>query len=303
MNFPTFPTFSKISLGTSQFGNGDYKMSYNYCKAIIDKALSNKINYIDTSPYYGDGKAEDMVGKCLKNVTRDRYIISSKAGRNSDKTYSYRYYDIANSVMKSIQRLGCGYIDILFINDIEYAENIDIIIQESLTALLYLKRQGYIKYIGLSGFYLKKMNYVIERSSCIDYVLSYGCYTLINDTLNHFAPGWNSKNIKIIQGGVTNKGLLSNNVVNCNTSVSYQEQDICKKMNDFCHVNKVNIVEKAFYFTLAYKRISTILVGINSVDELEEYMNWLDKEYSNNNRFINTLIEMSKPIKNKEWLF
>ena len=42
-----FPTFSKISLGTSQFGNGDYKMSYNYCKAIIDKALSNKINYIE----------------------------------------------------------------------------------------------------------------------------------------------------------------------------------------------------------------------------------------------------------------
>ena len=77
MNFPIFPTFSKISIGTSQFGKDENNMGYNQCKAIITKALLNKINYIDTSPFYSGGKSEEMVGKCLQNITRDKYIISS----------------------------------------------------------------------------------------------------------------------------------------------------------------------------------------------------------------------------------
>ena len=47
MDLPKLP---KISIGTSGFGNDYGKMSYGDCKQIIDKALINRINYIDTSP-------------------------------------------------------------------------------------------------------------------------------------------------------------------------------------------------------------------------------------------------------------
>lgn len=300
MDLPRLP---KISVGTSGFGNDYGKMSYGDCKQIIDKALINRINYIDTSPYYGNGLAEEMVGKCLSNVSRDRYIISTKAGRKSQREYSYRYYDIANSVMNSLKRLNCRYLDIVFINDIEFSDNLDVIINESIPALIYLKNQGYIKYIGLSSMFLDKMDYIIKRSPHINYVMSSSTYTLINNKLNQYTPGWNSSGIQVILGGVTSKGLLTKNGPYLNHPAPKKIKDVCKKMNDFCNDNNIDITEKAFYFSLGYKRFATILVGVHSSSELEKYITWLDKEFGNNKIFINTLLEMAKPIKNADWFF
>ena len=74
-------------------------------------------------------------------------------------------------------------------------------------------------------------------------------------------------------------------------------------MNDFCNDNKIDINEKAFYFSFAYKRFATILVGVHSASELEKYITWVDNEFGNNKIFINTLLEMAKPIKNADWFF
>ena len=300
MDLPKLP---KISIGTSGFGNDYGKMSYGHCKQIIDKALINRINYIDTSPYYGNGLAEEMVGKCLANVARNRYIISTKAGRKSKREYSYRYYDIANSVMNSLKKLNCGYIDIVFINDIEFSDNLDVILNESIPALIYLRNKGYLKYIGLSGMFLDKMDYVIKRTTHINYVMSSCNYTLINDTLNQYTPGWNSSNIQVILGGVTAKGLLTKRGPTWDHPAPKIIKDVCKKMNEFCNDNHINITEKAFYFSLGYKRFATILVGVNSASELEDYIEWTDKQFCNNKTFINTLTEMAKPIKNIDWFF
>ena len=99
MDFFQLPILPKISIGTAGFGNEYGEMSYGECKQIIDKALLNRINYIDTSPYYGNGLSEEIVGKCLQNVSRDRYIISTSTGRYSKTKYSYRYYDIIYCVI------------------------------------------------------------------------------------------------------------------------------------------------------------------------------------------------------------
>lgn len=300
MNLPDLP---KISIGTRGFGNEYGKMTYGDCKQIIDKALLNRINYIDTSPMYGEGLSEEIVGKCLYGVSRERYIISTSAGRSKQNSYSYTYYNIANSVMNSLKKLGSGYIDIVFINDIEYADNLDIIINESIPALLYLRKQGYVKYIGLSSMFLEKIDYVVSKCSYINYIQTYCNYTLINDTLTQYAPNWNSRGIKIIHGGVTSMGLLTPQGPPITTPAPSTIKDICKKMNEFCHENRINIVEKSFYFTLGYQRISTILLGVTSTKELDDYFSWLDRQYCNNKIYINTLIEMAKPIKNHSWFF
>ena len=65
--------------------------------------------------------------------------------------------------------------------------------------------------------------------------------------------------------------------------------------------HNINIVEKSFYYSYLYAKIDYLLVGVTSVKQLEEYIHWLDHLYTNNKTFINTLLEMATPIKNKLW--
>ena len=62
-----------------------------------------------------------------------------------------------------------------------------------------------------------------------------------------------------------------------------------------------DIVEKAFYYTYQNPNIDTILLGITSVNQLDQYIDWVNRLYCNNKIYINTLVEMSKLIHNKLW--
>ena len=125
------------------------------------------------------------------------------------------------------------------------------------------------------------------------------CYTLINDKISEYAPGWNSSNIQVILGGVTSKGLLTKRGPNWDHPAPKHVRDVCKKMNDFCNDNNINITEKAFFYSLSYKRFATILVGVNSASELDDYMKWCDNQFSNSK----ILIYVLKNDKIKFYLF
>ena len=69
---------SVIGLGGHHIGRQkDEKDSIPIIRAAIDAG----INFIDVSPYYGLTKAENVLGKALKRISRDRYILATKCGR------------------------------------------------------------------------------------------------------------------------------------------------------------------------------------------------------------------------------
>jgi L-galactose dehydrogenase len=293
MNIP------RISIGTAGFANMYENITLDECSKIVNKAIIHKYSYFDTAPYYGNGQSEEILGKCLKNYSRDKFFISTKAGRIGNE-FKYGYYDIIQSVMKSLKRLGIKYIDIVFIHDIECCKALNIILEESLPALKYLQNQGFVKYIGISGLYLNQLNYVSDNFK-IDYILTYCCYTLINNSLTKYSDKWKEQNIKIIQGGVTSMGLLTPQGPPRWHPASYDIKAVCNKLNHFCSEKNINIVEKAFYYTYQNPNIDTILLGITSVNQLDQYIDWVNRLYCNNKIYINTLVEMSKLIHNKLW--
>ena len=88
------------------------------CIASYDcrSAIDNGINYIDTSPFYGEGRSEEFIGRALKGVARDRFYIGTKVGRyfwEISKRFDFSAERVTKSIEESLTRLQLEYVDIL----------------------------------------------------------------------------------------------------------------------------------------------------------------------------------------------
>ena len=107
---------------------------FTSAEAIVRAAWAAGVRYVDTAPFYGFGQAERCVGDALRNVPRDEWVLSTKVGRllcpnpsaaehqqnrmPFDAVFDYSYDAIMRSFEDSLQRLGLGRIDILYVHDI-----------------------------------------------------------------------------------------------------------------------------------------------------------------------------------------
>src|SRR3954466_8852058 len=72
---------SALAYGGSSLGSAFRDIDEAEGIRSVHVALDHGINLIDTAPYYGATKAETVLGKALKGVARDRYILATKVAR------------------------------------------------------------------------------------------------------------------------------------------------------------------------------------------------------------------------------
>lgn len=83
------------------------------------------------------------------------------------------------------------------VHDCEFAPSVDIIVNETLPALEQVVKSGKARFIGITGFSIKVLKEVVERSKTkIDSILSYSRLTLLDDVLLDYIPDFkvSSKN-------------------------------------------------------------------------------------------------------------
>ncbi|MEN8222744.1 MAG: aldo/keto reductase [Acidobacteriota bacterium] len=121
---------------------------------LVEAALENGMNYLDTAHVYQRGKNEQMLGEVLKGVKRDSYFLATKVpGNHADrKTGLYTdKTDPADFLKKfeiSLKRLKLDYVDVLFLHSVKRKESVTF---EPLMSLLQkLKKEGKTKFIGVS---------------------------------------------------------------------------------------------------------------------------------------------------------
>ena len=79
---------SVLSFGASSLGSVFRETSDRESIKTVHR-LDAGINYIDVSPYYGLTKAESVLGQAIKELPRDRFLLSSKAGRYGENTFDF----------------------------------------------------------------------------------------------------------------------------------------------------------------------------------------------------------------------
>lgn len=85
----------------------------------IQSAIKSGINYIDTAPFYGQGRSEQVLGRALKDVPRQAYYIATKVGRydfDLEHSFDFTAKRVVEGFKKSLNLLGLDYVDIIQVN-------------------------------------------------------------------------------------------------------------------------------------------------------------------------------------------
>lgn len=139
---------SAVGVGCNNFGGACDQAATT---TVVNKALDVGITLFDTADYYGQGKSETFLGKAL-GVRRKDVIIATKFGLAMGNTFDLRGGGsrdyILRAVEASLRRLGTDYIDLYQL----HVPDADTPVEETLSTLDTLVRQGKVRYIGHSNF-------------------------------------------------------------------------------------------------------------------------------------------------------
>jgi len=142
---------SIIALGTWVFG-GDFWGGSKTKDSLetVHAAIDSGINFIDTAPIYGNGRSEEIVGKAIKGK-RDKVYIATKCGLRAEGksiTHDLSQKNILKEVDDSLRRLQ---IDVIDLYQCHWPDE-NTALEETAAALLKLKEEGKIRYIGISNY-------------------------------------------------------------------------------------------------------------------------------------------------------
>ena len=165
-----------LGFGASSLGQEFRKVNLDEALRSVRVALDCGLNLIDTSPFYGRGMSEVLLGIALRDLPRDSYTLCTKLGRYDLQHFDFSAKRVAESIDVSLHRLGTDHLDIILCHDIEFVR-MQQIVDETLPALRQVQRQGKVRFIGFSGYPQKIFRFICDRTD-VDCVLSYNQYTL-----------------------------------------------------------------------------------------------------------------------------
>jgi len=153
---------TRVGIGTAPIGSTPGWRIYwgpqdeNEAIRAIEAALDLGVNWIDTAPFYGWGRAEQIVGKALRGK-RDRVYIFTKCGTLQDGQGGERENltpaSMRREVETSLRNLQTDYIDLYQFHD----PDPNTPIEESWAAMQALIQEGKVRYGGLSNHTIELM--------------------------------------------------------------------------------------------------------------------------------------------------
>jgi L-glyceraldehyde 3-phosphate reductase len=289
-----------ISLGLwHNFGEID---DYENCREILHTAFDNGITHFDLANNYGPppGAAEELFGKIFKEdfkPYRDELIISSKAGW---KMWEGPYGDwgskkyLVASLDQSLQRMGLDYVDIFY----HHRPDPGTPLEETMTALDLIVRQGKALYVGISSYHPK------EAAKAFKILKRLGTPCLIHQPRYSMLDRWVEKGLldllekeevgcitfsSLAQGLLTDKYLygippdsrvgrhLENGAI-----VESQVTDVLlekvRRLNSLALERTQTLAQMALAWVLKDERITSVILGaskpqqvINGIEAIKNY--------------------------------
>ena len=284
-----------LSFGASSLGAEFRSVQLDEIFESVRVALELGLNFIDTSPFYGRGMSEVMLGIALREVPRDQYTLCSKLGRYDVGHFDFSAKRVAESVDVSLHRLGTDHLDIILCHDIEFAP-LQQIINETLPALRRIQQSGKVRFVGISGYPMKIFD-VVSSQSELDCILSYNQYTLQNTRLaDELVPKLKTKNIGIMNGGPFAARLLTNATLPVWFRDPKEVQAAARKAAEHCQKQGVDIAQLALQFSCANPEMTTTIAGSANPNNIRKWVQWLESPVDT--ALMSEVIDILAPVRN-----
>ena len=153
---------SRLCLGAMNFPD---VLEDKDAQALVDEAIDNGINFIDTADAYGRGKSEEQLGRILSPEKRDKLILATKLwvvmAPPDRNTGGCSRYHIMQAAEASLRRMQTDRIDLYQLHH----PHPETPVEETLSALEALVQQGKVRYIGVCNHYAWQVAHALGVSA------------------------------------------------------------------------------------------------------------------------------------------
>ena len=284
-----------VGFGASSLGQEFRPVRLDDALSSVRVALELGMNFIDTSPFYGRGMSEVLLGVALRDVPRDAYTLCTKLGRYDIGHFDFSAKRVAESIDVSLHRLGTDHLDIVLCHDIEFVPMRQIV-DETIPAIRKARDQGKVRFIGISGYPQKIFKFVIDQIS-VDCVLSYNQFTLQNTRFaDETVPYLKEKGVGIMNAGPFSARLLTNAPLPAWLKEPEAVKTAARAAAALCERQGVDIAKLALQFSVSNPDMTTTIAGSANPDNIRNWARWaaepLDEE------LLAEVTSIFEPVKN-----
>ena len=277
---------SALAVGTWAIGGARYgEVNEKDSIAAIHKMIENGVNLIDTAPAYNCGISEQIVGRALKGGYREKVLISTKFGigdgmdkagvipRDASRKACFAECE------DSLRRLDVDYLDFYFV----HWPDVNTPLAETMDAMLELKKQGKIRFIGVSNFD-KPMIEECLKTTMIDAVQP--PYSMVNQSEKELMEWCASQGIASFSYGSLGSGILTGairEIPNWDpldfrfTFYDFYKEpkfskcmELLKTLDEISKNNGHPLAQIALNWSTQKDYVGTALCGVRNVDEVIE---------------------------------
>jgi len=273
---------SEIGLGGSWFyGRPEFGLKpFDHGIALVERALDLGVNYFDTAPLYGKGRSEEVLGVALKGVTKP-YYLATKVGYYPEP-FDYTRDTIWRGFEASLERLQRDRVDLLQIHEAEQAGWEGIFGRaRTLETMLEIRGQGLCQHIALTGSDLTLMRNVLAEEDAFVSVITFCKYDLlVQQARDVLIPTATEQDVAVICASPLHAGLLGSKRDHWIEQDRFTDlYDKLNRVEDLLAGEAENISRLALRYLLSDPKVSMLLSGVATIEELETSVAVSDGRY------------------------
>lgn len=301
-------TVSRLGFGCGSMGGLLVRGEYPAMRATIALAIELGITYYDTASTYGNGQSEANLGAILRELRAGpEIVVGTKARITQPEQLSDIRQTIIDSVEASLRRMGREQLDLIQLHnriggerDFGQSQVAIMDLDDVFAAFEQLAQQGKVRYWGITG---------LGETAALQQVVDNGglhtaqiCYNMLNPSAGQpvdgdfsyqdygqlidrcASNGLGTIAIRMLAGGalsgVVERHPVASKFVNPIGSEPTYEADVARAQSFQSMVDAgqvENLVEAAIRFVMGKEEVSTALIGLSTMEQLEAAVTYAER--------------------------